>query len=83
MNIQSILKNLEGKEINLFDKNGGVLNLNGTYVPDWFNYSNKFLLENVMDKYFILSAPNGQSVKYKVSRIHSIEGNDIEFNFCL
>ena len=72
------IKHLIGQEVNLFDTSGGVLSVDGEYHSDWWNHSNKFILVKDIGKYFYLKDPRtGQYVKHKVSRIDSIEGNDL------
>lgn len=74
------LTRLVGLEINLFDSNGGVLDINGDYVTNWWDKVNTFILIKEIGKYFFLSSLDGKViVKHKTSRIHSISNRDIEF----
>lgn len=72
------LRVLAGKEVNLFDKTGGCLDINGNYIRDWMDQSNTVKLVCVIaPKFIVLEDSHGIRNKIKVTKVQSIEGSDL------
>ena len=80
MNPEQLLMPLIGKPISLFDNTGGVLDIDGNYVTNWWEVG-EFVLTQASRKYFFLRDPNtNEKGRVKMNRIAEVDGNNITLN---